>query len=229
MPNSPSEEPPGKDGVVKIGEGMFFYRAGRTIVILKRETAPEDDVALKFSQVLEDLRIPYAVVAGYVAILFGRSRRSDYIDFIVKDLHEEDFVELCRRARKLGYNLMQGDISSLESIREIYNEYLAQGYGIRFMYGDLIVPNIEFKLASTSLHHYSIDNSIRVIVSNIYTTRVAPIELQIAYKLYLSSDKDLGDAIFLYSLLKEALDQGELDKWCRALRVDCNLLTAGGG
>ncbi|MEM4971883.1 MAG: hypothetical protein QXE01_11610 [Sulfolobales archaeon] len=32
-------------------------------------------------------------MAGYVAILFGRSRRSDYIDFIARGVDEERFLE----------------------------------------------------------------------------------------------------------------------------------------
>lgn len=35
---------------------------------------------------------------------------------------------------------------------------------------------------------------------------ISPIELQIPYKLYLSSDKDIEDAVYLWVLFREMLD-----------------------
>jgi len=69
-----------------------------------------------------------------------------------------------------------------------------------------------------------LEHSITVEVDGRYTIRVSPLELQIAHKLYLGSEKDIGDAVFLYALFKEALDTAELEKWCRELRVDCSVL-----
>ena len=52
------------------------------------------------------------------------------------------------------------------------------------------------------------------------TIRVSPIELQIVYKLYLGSEKNVGDAVFLYTLFRDYIDRRELEKWCTVLRVD---------
>ncbi len=168
------------------------------------------------------------MVAGYTAILFGRGRRSDYIGFILEDLGENGFVELCRRARRAGFVLMQGDIGNEESARRIYRDYLAEGYGARFMYKDIVLPNIEAKLARTDIHRYALAHSIKVVVNDESVVRISPLELQIAYKLYLGSGgrsgKDLGDAVFLYTLFKDYIDHEELEKWCARLRVDCRIL-----
>ena len=95
-------------------------------------------------------------------------------------------------------------------MRRIYREYLGQGYSVRFMYRGTILPNIEFKLARTRYQIYSVENCYEVVLNNSFRLRIAPIELQIAYKLRLGSEKDMGDAVFLYSLFKQVIDGEEL-------------------
>jgi hypothetical protein len=46
------------------------------------------------------------------------------------------------------------------------------------------------------------------------------IELQIAFKLNLGSDKDFEDARHLYNIFKEHLDMGLLKRQISALRVE---------
>jgi len=133
-------------------------------------------------------------------------------------------VELCRRAWEAGFTLMQGGIRSEDSVRKLYQSYLAEGYGVRFMYRDIILPNVEVKLARTSIHRYALAHGIKVVVNNEFVVRISSLELQIAYKLYLGSGKDVGDAVFLYTLFKDYLDRKELEKWCTILRVDCRIL-----
>ena len=100
------------------------------------------------------------------------------------------------------------------------------------MYRDLVLPNVEVKLARTGIHRYALTHSIRVIVNDEFVVRMSPLELQIAYKLYLgsreSSGKDLGDAVFLYTLFKDYIDHEELEKWCIRLGVDCRILEEAG-
>jgi hypothetical protein len=86
---------------------------------------------------------------------------------------------------------MQGIISSEESVRKVYREYLSRGRSIRFIYRDIILPNIEFKLASNPLRSYSIENSYTVMI-NKDRIRIAPLELQIAYKLLLPLDPSIA-------------------------------------
>ena len=120
----------GEGGVIRISGNILFDRRANTIHLNKPRLAPEDEVALTFSEVLEELGLDYVVVAGYVAILFGRARRSDDIDFILERVSEEGFIRLCRAARERGFTLMQGDIESEESVRRVYREYLAMAVSI---------------------------------------------------------------------------------------------------
>lgn len=54
----------------------------------------------------------------------------------------------------------------------------------------------------------------------------SPLELQIAYKLWLGSDKDFEEAVFLYAFAKSKgiLNQEELEAWARRLGVSLERL-----
>ncbi len=208
--------------------GLVFDRDRRVIRLTRKRFLPEDIVAFRFARVLEESRVGYVVVAGYTAILFGRGRRSDDIDFILEELDEERFMELCRRAREASFTLMQGDIWSEDSVKRLYQNYLVEGYGVRFMYRDIILPNVEVKLARTDIHRHALAHDIKVVVNDKFVVRISPLELQIAYKLYLGSEKDFGDAVFLYTLFRDHIDRDELDKWCTRLRIDCRMLEEAG-
>ncbi len=213
------------DNVVSVSENILVDRAQRKIYLFKPILLVEDQIAIRFASVLESIGVRYSIVAGYVAILFGRSRRSDDIDFIAEDMGEEEFIELCRHLRNAEFKLMQGEISSSNSLKKTYRDYLKQGYSVRFMYKDIILPNIEFKLATTKYHVYSIEHAYEVVLNNKFKIKIAPIELQIAYKLYLGSDKDISDAIFLYELFKPAINHEELREWSKKLNIDTSILT----
>ncbi len=81
---------------IRITNSLEFNPFTKTIYFNKPVLSPEDELALKFSSVLEKLGIRYVIVAGYIAVLFGRNRRTDDVDFIVEELSEEKFIELCR-------------------------------------------------------------------------------------------------------------------------------------
>ena len=49
---------------------------------------------------------------------------------------------------------------------------------------------------------------------------IANIEEQIAYKLYLGSEKDIEDAVYLYEIFKENINVSLLDHFCRKLNIE---------
>ena len=81
------------------------------------------------------------------------------------------------------------------------------------------MPNVEIKWIKKDLDWLSLNNKIKVSVNNnvIY---ISPIELQIAFKLYLGSDKDLEDARYIYDLFKGRLNRALLNELCRKLNID---------
>jgi len=108
--------------------------ASRVIWVWKDTSIAEDRIAVEFAEVLEGLGVKYAIVADYVTILLGRSRRGEDVDFIVEPISEDAFLELAGRLRARGFALLQGDIGSVGSLRSIYSRYLKEGLGLRFTY-----------------------------------------------------------------------------------------------
>lgn len=210
--------------IVSIGDNIKIDTLKHSVQVHKEVTSIEDELALNFSKVLEKAKNDYVVVAGYVAILFGRARRSDDVDFIVEPMNIEKFLEVCSIARKHEFTLIQGNIDDESSIRSIYENYLNKGFGIRFLFKDIIVPNIEFKVANTRFDYYSLKNYYKVFISNIGSTHISPIELQIVYKLALGSEKDVGDAIFLYTLLRPVVKEEVLEYWAQEMHVELEIL-----
>lgn len=51
------------------------------------------------------------------------------------------------------------------------------------------------------------------------TVPIGPLELQIAYKLWMTGDRDFEDALYLYALLGETLSTRELEYWVDELDV----------
>jgi len=52
------------------------------------------------------------------------------------------------------------------------------------------------------------------------TVSIGPIELQIAYKLSLGAQKDIEDAVHLYTLFEERLSVPRLEEWVTRLNVE---------
>jgi alpha-D-ribose 1-methylphosphonate 5-triphosphate synthase subunit PhnL len=103
-------EPSGSE-LVALAGNMLFDTVGRRVYVEKVSLSAEDTVAFAFAGALEALGIRYSVVAGYVSIFFGRSRRSDVIDFIAEPIGEDRFTALCAELRNRGFSPMQGDIN----------------------------------------------------------------------------------------------------------------------
>ncbi len=62
------------------------------------------------------------------------------------------------------------------------------------------------------LDNWVLKNGKQVLL-NSHILRISPIELQIAYKLFLQSEKDIEDARHLYQLFKEKLDKKLLSEF----------------
>jgi len=76
---------------------------------------------------------------------------------------------------------------------------------IRFAKKDEVIPNIELKFPIKDVDKGTLENRLKVTCNknDIY---ISPIELQIAYKSFLSSEKDIEDAEYLYIIFKEKLN-----------------------
>ncbi|MBN2142234.1 hypothetical protein JW711_02790 [Candidatus Woesearchaeota archaeon] len=78
---------------------------------------------------------------------------------------------------------------------------------------------MEIKFPKTDLERWALEQKRKVEVNGkqIY---ISPIELQISFKLFLGSEKDIEDAKYLYELFKEKIDRKLLLEFNRKLEIE---------
>jgi len=181
-------------------------------VIIEKDPSELDELILDVTDVLSGLEIEYAVVSGYFAVLLGRSRATEDIDVIVEPFSEETADELANRLRDAGY---WGSAMPLDSMYQMLND----GSIVRVAEDGHRVPNVELKFPSDEYDRASLDNTISVLVND-RKLRAGELELQIVYKLYLGTEKDLEDALYVYKLAEQTLNTQKLERYARNLDVE---------
>ena len=187
------------------------YEKGN-ITIKNKVITALDEFVLDFTKPL-DKYTKYTIVSGYVAILFGRARGTEDIDTLIENIDKNVFTSFYRMLMNKGYYFLNP-----ENADGLY-EMLEEGLGIRIAEKDTIIPNIELKFVKDDFDRYAMDNRIKVTIDDKHIL-ISPIELQIPYKLYLGSNKDIEDAVYLWDIFKEKIDLNLLKKFMHELNVD---------
>ena len=177
-----------------------------------RELSKLDQMALTFSERLSAAGIRHIVLSGYVAILFGRNRTSEDIDVICEHIPFTKFGRVWADIHRTFECIITTDA------RSAYYEYLANKTAIRFACKGEFIPNVELKFASTEMHLEALARPLEVLVNGRHLP-TAPLEQQIAYKLFMASEKDIEDARFLFKLFEQHLDKVKLAGYLKTLRV----------
>jgi len=184
-----------------------------TISIEDKVISALDRFVLDFIHLLEKYT-DYVIVSGYVPILFGRSRGTEDIDILIKRFDEDVFTQFYDLLIKKGYYFLNPEDS-----HGLY-EMLCECLGIRAAKEDTIIPNVELKFVKNDLDDFSIGKKIKVMLSDKKYLFISPIELEIPYKLYLGSDKDIEDAVYLWGIFKDKIDLNILNRFMKKLNVD---------
>ncbi|MFH0970700.1 MAG: hypothetical protein V1776_04555 [Candidatus Diapherotrites archaeon] len=180
----------------------FEYSEGK--IVFNRELTNLDKLVLKFCDILHRLNIRYVIISGYITILFGRVRMTDDVDLFIEELPIERVIELWNLLEKEGF---EGVCTfTPEEAFETLNDKTS----IRFALKGTWKPNFELKFPASPSSIYSLRKKVLVILNGreLYTSEI---EMQIAYKLRMTGDKDLEDALHLYSVFKEQLDLSLLE------------------
>ncbi len=193
---------------------MFKIEFDNNVWSIEREENDLDKFVLKFIKVLEESKIDYVLVSGYVAILFGRSRNSEDIDLLLTKFSEDDFKRLWD---KLHENNFECIITN--DYKEAYEKYMLDRLSIRFSIKSVYLPNMEVKFPKEEVDEWTLKNPIQVNFNGIIL-KTSPLELQIPYKFYLGSEKDFEDALHLWELSKNHLNKELLIHWSRELKVE---------
>ena len=181
-------------------------------VVIDKPPSDLDRLMLEVGDVLDAVGIEYSVVSDYVAVLFGRSRATEYIDVITERFDEGTADELAKRLREAGY---WGSAMPLDDLHET----LADDLPARIAEEGHRVPNVELKFASDESDRISLDNAISVRLGR-ETLRVGSLEFQIAYKLDMGAQKDYEDAVYLHEVAEPSLNRTALEKYVTKLGVE---------
>jgi len=98
-------------------------------------------------------------------------------------------------------------------------EMLDNGDNIWVAPNDQITPHLEVKFARDEFDRASLENAMTARISD-EAIPIGPLELQIAYKLYLGAQKDIEDAVHLYTLFEKSLSVSRLEEWVTRLNVE---------
>ncbi len=181
-------------------------------IIFEKELSNLDKFVIDFIGALNSCKIRYVIVSGYVSILFGRSRSTEDIDLFVESLHEEKFNELMRTIEEMN----MWALNSTDNI-ELYN-MLKDNLAIRIAEKGKAIPNFELKFPLKDTDFFSLNKPLKVVLND-NVILVSPLEMQIAYKLYLGSEKDIEDAVYIYQIFKEKLNLNLLNDLIQKLNV----------
>ena len=188
----------------------------RTHIQLEKELNSLDMFVIDFTKLLDEMNIKYVLVSGYVAILFGRSRSSEDIDMMMETVDESTF-SLLWNALKKRFWCLNTSIS-----KEAFVEYLNQGLALRFAYQNTAIPNMEVKLVKNELDDWTLSQRQKVKLNNTLL-HISPLELQIPFKLFLGSQKDMEDARYLNNIFKDKLNRQMLHDFARKLKIEQEL------
>lgn len=182
-------------------------------IVFNKERNALDNFVISFAEILDSLKINYVIVSGYVAILFGRSRGTEDIDILIEPIAKEKFSELY--ATLIAKNYWMINSTTEKDAFELLKDKLS----IRVAEKNKLIPNMEVKFVKDEIEKYSLDKKMRVEIGD-KTLFLSPLEMQIAYKFYLSGEKDIEDAYFLFSLFKGNLNKEELKTIIKSLKVE---------
>lgn len=182
------------------------------VLTVEREPNELDRLAIDVSSVLSNLDVEHVLVAGYVAILAGRPRGTEDIDLLIERLDPDEIEELTESLRNAGF---WGSAMPLDEMQDT----LRAGTNVRVARDGEVIPNVEMKYVEDRFDRASLENSITARIGN-HSLPIGQLELQIAYKLYLDTQKDFEDAAHLFTLFEESLSTQALETWIRELNVE---------
>lgn len=160
-----------------------------------------------FVQVLDNQKIRYIIVSGFVAISHGRSRGTEDIDLIIERIPQTDFFLLHTNLLKAGFECLQGDNAS-----ELYEDYLSEQLSLRYVRKGGFVPEMELKLAKDQLDKEQLRERTKLPLTRL-PFFFSSIETNLAFKEeLLKSPKDLEDARHLRIIYAEKIDEKKVKR-----------------
>lgn len=182
------------------------------VLVVGREPNELDRLASDFSSVLRDVGVRHVFVAGYVVILSGRARATQDIDVLVERLDGGAVRRVVSELENAGF---WGPAMPLGEAEDI----LSDGGRLWISRENEMVPHLDVTYPTDEFDRASLERPITAEIASVELP-IGPLELQIAYKLYLGSEQDFEDAAHLYTLFGESLSSEKLETWIEKLDVN---------
>jgi hypothetical protein len=191
---------------------MEYTYSKNMIKLPNKELTILDKVVLEF---ISHIEVEYVIISGYLPILFGRSRNTEDVDMFIKDDGLKKFSKFYDKIMSSGkYWVINASDSA-----DAYELMTIHKSSLRIAEKNTSEPNFEIKFANKETDYYSLENAIIVDFGGATQIRISPLELEIAYKLYLGSEKDFADAKHLFIIFKEKLDMEKLKAFLKELNI----------
>ncbi len=182
------------------------YNREKKEIILNKELSKLDQLVLDFIKILRKY-VDYVIISGYVSILLGRSRATEDVDLYIKKISFENFLILYQELIKNDFECLNA-----EKPQEVFS-YIQDGLAIRFAIKGSPIPNFEVKFPKRNIDEETFEDFLTVILPQ-GKIKISSLERQVAFKrYYLSSDKDIEDALHIEELFKNKLDYNKINKF----------------
>jgi len=188
---------------------MKFTYTGNTISIKDKVLTDLDEFVFDFLHVL-DKYCTYVIISGY---LLGRSRGTEDVDVFIDHIDEQTFIRFYNELVKENYYFLNP-----EDEHGLY-EMLTENLGIRAAKKESIIPNIEMKFTKDDIDRFTMENRMEVHVADTNRFFIAPLEVEIPYKLYLGSEKDIEDAVYLWEIFQKYINKKLIHRFMKELNV----------
>ena len=181
------------------------YNKDKREIVSNKNLNELDKFVLKFINILKK-HVDYVIISGYVSIILGRSRATEDVDVFIKKISKTQFNELYSDMKENGFWCINA-----ESVDDIF-DYLLSGLAVRFALEGKGVPNFEVKFPKDKLDDEAFEDFIKVILPE-GELKISSLERHIAFKrYYLSSDKDMEDALHVEELFKDKINYDKINK-----------------
>ena len=191
---------------------MEIKYSKNSILLGQKELTTLDKLVIKFIKAMGE--VEYVIVSGYIAIFFGRIRGTEDIDILLNKMGTEQVETLHKSLLKNGFS----PVNNIGNAREAY-ELLSEGSSLRYAEKDTWAPNFELKFVKKPLDMSTMAGRVKVTFNGKHVIYMSPIELQVAFKLWLGSDKDYEDARYIYNVFKVYIDIKKLNGFIAELHV----------
>lgn len=196
----------------------FKFKGGE--LEFERELSDLDKLVFDFVSVLDRVGIRYVIISGYVAIILGRSRSTEDVDLFIEKISFEKFKELADELHRKNYWIL-----NTPDVKDAFG-FLEDKLAIRFAKKGEVIPNFEVKFPKRDLEDVSLKDPLPIKIGK-RRVLMSRLEMQIPFKLWLGSEKDIEDAVYIYELFKEVLDRKRMNEIAEKLKVGKRMIEYG--